>query len=91
MTRRLLTIALADEVRAEIARQRRTVTSVAEATGMDRRTLTRRLGGFGDLRATELDALAAELDVEVATLHERAHAAIDAAMRRHPAGSAVAP
>jgi len=91
MTRRLLQLAIADELRAEIARQHRTITALATSTGMDRKTLTRRLGGSSEFRSVEVELLAAELDVDVGTLHERAHAALEAAMRRHPAGSQVAP
>lgn len=90
MTRRLLQVALADELRAEIARQHRTIVSLATQTRIAERTLSRRLSGVGEFRSTELDLLAAALDVEVGTLHERAHAALDAAMRRHPAGSSRA-
>jgi hypothetical protein len=89
MTRRLLQIALADELRAEIARQHRTLVSVADSTGMPLRTLKRKLSGGSEFRTPELELLADDLDVEVATLYARAHAAIEAAMRRHPAGSAL--
>jgi hypothetical protein len=90
MTRRLLKIALADELRAEIARQHVTISGLAHTTGMDRRTLTRRLSGHSELTTAELDLLATELGVDVGALHARAHAAIEAEMRRHPAGSALA-
>jgi DNA-binding Xre family transcriptional regulator len=87
MTRRLFEVALVDEVLAELARQHRTRADLADAIGMHERTLRRRLNGSGEFRAVELDAIAAALDVEVGTLHDRAHATIEAAMRRHPAGS----
>ena len=90
MPRRLFEIALADEIRAELARQSRTVTSLGDATGINPRTLRRRLANGFDFKVSEVDAIAAFLDIDVATLHERAHAAIAAAMRRHPAGSRVA-
>jgi hypothetical protein len=89
MTRRLLQVALADELRAEIARQHRTIVALAAQTRIAERTLSRRLSGVGEFRSTEIDALADALDIDVGTLHERAHAALDAAMRRHPAGSRV--
>jgi hypothetical protein len=87
MTRRLFEVALVDEILAELGRQHRTRRNLALAIGIDERTLRRRLNGSGELRSVELDMIAAELDVEVSTLHDRAHAAIDAAKRRHPAGS----
>lgn len=88
MTRRLLQLALTDEVRAEIARQHRTIVELSASTGMAQRTLARRLSGAGrGFESAEIDLLAAELDVDVGVLHDRAHAALEAAMRRHPAGS----
>jgi len=88
MTRRLLQLAIADELRAEIARQHRTIVDLSAATGISPRTLARRLSGDGrGIESSELDLIAAELDVDVGTLHDRAHAALEAAMRRHPAGS----
>jgi hypothetical protein len=89
MTRRLFEVALVDEILAELGRQHRSRTDLARATGLDERTLRRRLNGYGELHAVELDLIATELDVEIGTLHARAHAAIEAAMRRHPAGRQV--
>jgi hypothetical protein len=89
MTRRLLKVALADEVRAELARQHGTIIALAAATDMPERTLKRRLDGSTEFSTFELDRVAAALDIEVATLTARAHAAIEAAVRRHPAGSAL--
>jgi lambda repressor-like predicted transcriptional regulator len=90
MTRRLLELALTDEIRAELARQHRTIVQLAAQTGIPLRTLKRRLSGSDELRTGELDVIAAALDIEVGTLNTRAHAALEAAMRRHPAGSQVA-
>lgn len=90
MTRRLFEVALVDEILAELGRQHRTRRDLAHAVGLDERTLRRRLNGYGELRSAELDVIAAELGVDVGVLHTRAHAAIEAAMQRHPAGSRAA-
>jgi hypothetical protein len=89
MTRRLFDVALADEVLAELARQRRTRLDLARSTLLDERTLRRRLRGDGELRAAEVELIAAALGLDVGTLHARAQAAIEAEMSRHPAGSAL--
>jgi transcriptional regulator with XRE-family HTH domain len=56
---------IAAEVRAELARQRRSQRDVAEAIGMEQPNLQLRLAGKRPFRAEELAALAEHLGVSV--------------------------
>lgn len=63
---------LADEVRAELARQKRTAGDAAAAIGITAHTMGRRLNGSSPFNVLELDALGRWLGVDAATLMKRA-------------------
>ncbi|MFF9565776.1 helix-turn-helix domain-containing protein [Leifsonia sp. NPDC014704] len=68
-------VALAGEIRAEMARQRVSVAQLADATGISQSTLYRRLNGVKPLQLEELDAICASLKVSLVALTERAKTA----------------
>ena len=51
------------EIRAEMARQRLTVTALADAAGMSKSTLSRKLNGHGTLTLTEFGRVCEALGV----------------------------
>lgn len=59
---------VAAEVRAELARQRRTVVGLSEVTGIPLATLNRRLNRDSKFTIDEIDAIAVALGVPVADL-----------------------
>jgi len=59
---------VAAEVRAEMARQRRTQTDIGAAIGWSQQFLSRRLTGEQPFGIDEIEALAAELGVPLAKL-----------------------
>ncbi|MGR9839052.1 helix-turn-helix domain-containing protein, partial [Escherichia coli] len=59
---------LAGEVRAELARQKRTAGEMAQVLGITAHTAGRRLSGAVPFNVTELDAVARWLGVDVASL-----------------------
>jgi transcriptional regulator with XRE-family HTH domain len=63
--------AIAAEVRAEVARQGRTLRELAEATGIDESSMSRRAWGHRSFRAEELSAVADWLGVSVAQFMPR--------------------
>ncbi len=62
----------ADEVRGELARQRRTAAELALAIGVTQQTIGRRLSGATPFNAIEMAHVAGFLDVGLPTLWERA-------------------
>lgn len=70
---------VADEVRAELARQRRTAGELAAALGITAHTVGRRLNGETPFNLIELAQTAQFLGITTATLMERAHRAERAA------------
>lgn len=62
---------VAGEIRAEMARQRKTMTELADALGISYATLNRRLSAQS-FRLDELETIAAYLDTTVTDLLERA-------------------
>lgn len=64
---------VAAEIRAEMARQRKTQSDVAECLDFDRASLSLRLSGKRDFKLSELERIAEFLDVPLASLiRERA-------------------
>lgn len=66
-------VALADEIRAEMARQRYTGHQLADALGITAHTAGRRLSGAVPFDVVELAHIGQWLDVDPATLLVRAH------------------
>lgn len=64
----------ADEVRAELARQRRTATELALAIGTTQQTIGRRLNGATPFNAIEMVLASRFLGVSLPVLWERATA-----------------
>jgi len=64
--------ALAAEIRAEVARQRRTTTDLATEIGMSGAALGRRLRGEHPFDVTELEQIARALGISVTDLWARA-------------------
>lgn len=64
----------ADEVRAELARQRRTAAELALAIGTTQQTIGRRLNGSTSFNAVEMVLAARFLGVALSVLWERATA-----------------
>lgn len=62
---------IAAEVRAEMARQRRTASELAQAVGISAHTAGRRLNGAIPFSIPEMDAVARWLGVDIITLLER--------------------
>jgi transcriptional regulator with XRE-family HTH domain len=62
---------LAGEVRAEMARQKRTAGEMAQALGITAHTAGRRLSGAVPFNVTELDAVARWLGVELEQLLQK--------------------
>lgn len=62
------TVVIADNVRAELARARRSQTQAAAAIGLSQPSMSRRLMGEVDFTVPELMSLAAWLEVELARL-----------------------
>jgi DNA-binding phage protein len=60
------------ELRAEIARQRRSATDVAERAGMVTSTLTRKLDGQYPFNTSELEAVTSALGITMTELFRRA-------------------
>lgn len=69
---------LAGEVRAEMARQKRTAGEMARAVGITAHTAGRRLSGAVPFNITELDAVARWLGIDVAALMPRTDRAVQA-------------
>lgn len=63
---------LAGEVRAEMARQKRTAGELARVVGITAHTAGRRLNGAVPFNITELDAVARWLDIDLTALMKRA-------------------
>lgn len=59
---------VAANVRAEVARRRLRQSEIAEALELDQRAVSRRLLGYVEFSASELQKLAGLLDVPAATL-----------------------
>ncbi|WP_157480086.1 helix-turn-helix domain-containing protein [Leifsonia sp. Root227] len=66
--------AIAAEVRAELARQRKTKKSLAEATGISPYTLTRRLAGEKPFLAEELQDIVVFLELPMQDFLDRVEA-----------------
>lgn len=66
----------ADEVRAELARQRRTAAELALAIGMSQHTIGKRLNGSIPFNAIEMALVANFLGVTLVTLWARATAPV---------------
>ena len=66
-----LAIAIAEEVRVEMARQRVTGRQIAELLGISENTLSHRLAGRYEFRASELDKIARYLNVPITNLIPR--------------------
>lgn len=62
----------ADEVRAELARQRRTAAELAAAVGITQHTIGRRLSGSKPFNAVEMVMAARFLAISLSVLWERA-------------------
>lgn len=62
------------EVRAEMARRGWSVRELADRTGITHVTLSRRLGGDGNLTIPELEAICGAFGISVSTLVARAEA-----------------
>lgn len=69
---------VANEVRAELARQRRTILELSEGTGITLSTLRRRLDGVSALNLDELQLIADFLGIRPGELTDRALAAVSA-------------
>lgn len=69
----------ADEVRAELARQRRTAAELALAVGITQHTIGRRLNGVTPFNAVEMALAARFLGVSLPVLWERAATPVHAA------------
>lgn len=62
---------VAAEIRAELARQGKSLSDLVEGTGIKRETLRRRLNGTYPLLADELIVICDYLDIGIATLVAR--------------------
>lgn len=71
--------AMAAEVRAEVARQARRMSEVAQTAGIDRTALTHRLSGRTPWRAGEVRAVARALGTTGTDLMARAESAVESA------------
>jgi transcriptional regulator with XRE-family HTH domain len=63
---------VAAELRAEIARQGRTITAVADSAGLVTSTLTRKLKGIHEFDVNELGRVCAVLGISASELLDRA-------------------
>lgn len=62
---------IAGEIRAELARQSKSVAALSEATGISPATLSRRLSGTRPFLFEELEAVASFLDIPFDMLYAR--------------------
>ena len=69
-----ITVRIADEIRAEMARLRRTQEDYAAFAGMSQSAVSNRLAGKTPLDVAELDAICTWLGIDVASLIDRARA-----------------
>ena len=70
---------VSSEIRAELARQRKTMTDLSDATGIPRTTLSHRLNDHSDLDTGELDRIGDYIGVPGWELLRRASEAQDVA------------
>lgn len=66
--------AVAEEIRAELARQSKTYASVCRAVGMNKNTLTARLNGRRPFNLDEVAAISSFLGLSLMELMERTEA-----------------
>lgn len=80
-------VSVADEVRAELARQRKTATELAVVLGITQHTAGRRLNGGTPFNIIELFAVASWLGLTVAEIARRAEHATRADSNREGAAA----
>lgn len=80
-------VSVADEVRAELARQRKTATELAAVLGITQHTAGRRLNGGTPFNLIELFAVASWLGLTVTEITRRAEQATQTDSRRDGAAA----